>query len=265
MMSFHALHTQRKGDPALSLYHTFKNSSSQPTPVRCLFLRPNPTSIFSHSSFFWGTVCLHLLSLQPPSGNHLWTNKPRHHLFQLLHHLAPALPINWHPHYHQGDFNIPIEMCHSTSTKLLSHFSSFCLSQWSSTATHIEGHTRTLFSPASAPYLNSQTLPISDKLFPYLLTFSSLFSSAIPPFQKCIHRCWNFQSIEVNQDTLFYHCSSYLHFLTQPLFSPTPQWTRWINRQPWHTNVMKKLWGKKKHSTEDLYTYKKKTLLNFQL
>ncbi|XP_073401081.1 LOW QUALITY PROTEIN: uncharacterized protein [Dendrobates tinctorius] len=180
-----------------------------------------------------------------------------------------------------GDFNIPIDTSLSATTKL-SLTSSFGLTQWSSTATHKDGHTLDLIFTrlCSLSNLSNSPLPLSDH---NLLTFSSLFTPCLQsPPHKLSHPRRNLKHLDLHSfsESLLplTHISSlhnaddaaalYNTTIAVALESAAPLThtkTRKINRQPWHTSLTKELrqasraaerrW-KRSHSNEHFIAFK---------
>ncbi|KAM4054251.1 uncharacterized protein ACNLHF_006677 isoform 1-T1 [Anomaloglossus baeobatrachus] len=195
----------------------------------------------------------------------------------LLHFLSTDIPT-----IIMGDFNIPIDTSHSSVSKLLTLASSFGLTQWSSAATHKDGHTLDLIFTrlCSLSILSNSPLPLSDH---NLLTFSSLSSPSMqPPLHKLPHPRRNIKHIDLHAlsqsllpltDIAFLHdadaaATLYNTTISAALESAAPLThtkTRTINRQPWHTRQTKELrrasriaerrW-KRSHSTEHFIAYK---------
>ncbi|CAJ0964275.1 unnamed protein product [Ranitomeya imitator] len=198
----------------------------------------------------------------------------------LLHFLSADTPT-----IIMGDFNIPIDTLQSTASKLLSLTSSFGLTQWSSAATHTDGHTLDLVFTRLCALSNFTTspLPLSDH---HLLTFSSLSSSPIIHIQQHAHPRRNLAHLDTHtlSDSILPLASiSSLHdtdsaaaFYNATLASAIDTVAplvhgraRRINRQPWHNNTTKKLrqvsrvaerrW-KRTHSQDDFTVFKQATL-----
>ncbi|XP_069604687.1 uncharacterized protein [Ranitomeya imitator] len=192
----------------------------------------------------------------------------------LLHFLSADIPT-----IIMGDFNIPIDTLQLTASKLLSLTSSFGLTQWSSAATHIDGHTLDLVFTRLCSLSNFTTspLPLSDH---HLLTFSSLSSPPVIHVQQNAHPRRNLAHLDTHTlsasirrlatiSSLHDTDSATLASAIDTVAPLVHGRVRRINRQPWHNNTTKKLrqvsrvaelrW-KKTHLQDDFIAFKQTTL-----
>ncbi|CAJ0923594.1 unnamed protein product [Ranitomeya imitator] len=248
------------------------NCSFTPIPLPPSVILP---SFEVHSVRIYSPSNLQLAVIYRPPGPA--TTFFDHFTTWLLHFLAADIPT-----IIMGDFNIPIDTSLSAATKLLSLTSSFGLTQWSSTATHKDGHTLDLILTrlCSLSNLSNSPLPLSDH---NLLTFSSLSTPCLqPPPHKLSHPRRNLKHLDLhslsesllpltdisslhNADDAAALYNTTIAAALESLAPLTHTKARKINRQPWHTSMTKELrrasraaerrW-KRSHSIEHFIAFK---------